>query len=47
LHGNVNTGYDPERPPESTQMATFSSNNGRVEGIHLKDSRSQVRDKAL
>ncbi|XP_074634404.1 hemicentin-1-like isoform X2 [Acropora palmata] len=41
LHGNVNTGYDPERPPESTQMATFSSNNGRVEGIHLKDSRSQ------
>ncbi|XP_067056801.1 hemicentin-1-like isoform X2 [Acropora muricata] len=41
LHGNVNTGYDPERPTESTQMVTFNSNNGQVEGIHLKDSRSQ------
>ncbi|XP_067033553.1 uncharacterized protein [Acropora muricata] len=41
LHGNENSGYDLERPTESTQMATFSSNNGQVEGIHLKDSRSQ------
>ncbi|XP_067028898.1 hemicentin-1-like isoform X2 [Acropora muricata] len=41
LQGTDNTGYDPERPPESTQMVTFNSNNGQVEGIHLKDSRSQ------
>ena len=47
LHGNDNTGYDPERPPESTQMVTFNSNNGQMQGIHLPDSRSQVRDKAL